>query len=57
MKKVSLVVLAVLLLSSCNTDPKFNVKGEVSDADGKMLYLEASGLEGIVPLDGKAKER
>lgn len=51
MKKVSLVVLAVLLLSSCNTDPKFNVKGEISGADGKMLYLEASGLEGIVPLD------
>lgn len=51
MKKISLVVLAVLLLSSCNTDPKFNVKGEVSGADGKMLYLEASGLEGIVPLD------
>ncbi|WP_071147753.1 DUF4369 domain-containing protein [Bacteroides ihuae] len=51
MKKVSLVALAVLLLSSCNTDPKFNVKGEISGADGKMLYLEASGLEGIVPLD------
>ncbi|MBP1613399.1 MAG: hypothetical protein H6Q13_847 [Bacteroidetes bacterium] len=51
MKKISLVVLAALLLSSCNTDPKFNVKGEVSGADGKMLYLEASGLEGIVPLD------
>ena len=40
-----------LALSSCNSDPKFNVKGDVSGADGKMLYLEASGLEGIVPLD------
>ena len=30
---------------------KFQVTGDVSGADGKMLYLEASGLEGIVPLD------
>lgn len=27
------------------------MNGDVSGADGKMLYLEASGLEGIVPLD------
>lgn len=51
MKKITLLALAVLALSSCNSDPKFNVKGEVSGADGKMLYLESSGLEGIVPLD------
>ena len=51
MKKVTLVALVALALSSCNSDPKFNVKGDVSGADGKMLYLEASGLEGIVPLD------
>ena len=51
MKKVTLVALVALALSSCNSDPKFNVKGDVSGADGKMLYLEASGLEGIVTLD------
>ncbi|WP_455592856.1 DUF4369 domain-containing protein [Bacteroides sp.] len=51
MKKLTLVALAALALSSCNSDPKFNVKGEVTGADGKMLYLESSGLEGIVPLD------
>lgn len=51
MKKLTLVALTALALSSCNSDPKFNVKGEVSGADGKMLYLESSGLEGIVPLD------
>lgn len=52
MKNRSLVALvAVAVLSSCNSDPKFNVQGEVSGADGKMLYLEASGLEGIVSLD------
>lgn len=51
MKKITLLTLAVLALSSCNSDPKFNVKGEVSGADGKMLYLESSGLEGVVSLD------
>lgn len=51
MKRVTLVALAALALSSCNSDPKFNVKGEVSGADGKMLYLEASALAGITPLD------
>lgn len=51
MKRVTLVALAALALSSCNSDPKFNVKGEISGADGKMLYLEASALAGITPLD------
>ncbi len=45
MKKVTLVALVALALSSCNSDPKFNVKGDVSGADGKMLYLEASDLK------------
>ncbi|MBC8592374.1 DUF4369 domain-containing protein [Oscillospiraceae bacterium N12] len=51
MKKITLVALAALALGSCNNGPQFNVNGEVADADGKMLYLEASGLEGIIPLD------
>lgn len=51
MKKITFVALAAIVLSSCNSDPKFNVKGEVSGADGKMLYLEASGLEGVTALD------
>lgn len=51
MKKITLAALMALALSSCNSDPKFSVKGTVSGADGKMLYLEASRLEGIVPLD------
>lgn len=51
MKKITFVALAAIVLSSCNSDPKFNVKGEVSGADGKMLYLEASGLEGVTSLD------
>ena len=43
--------LAAIALGACNSVPKFKVEGEVSGADGKMLYLEASALEGIVPLD------
>lgn len=45
------MALAAVALSACNSEPKFKVEGEVSGADGKMLYLEASALEGIVPLD------
>ena len=51
MKKICIVALAALALSACNSEPKFKVEGEVSGADGKMLYLEAAALEGIVPLD------
>ena len=51
MKKIFFMTLAAVALSACNSEPKFKVEGEVSGADGKMLYLEASALEGIVPLD------
>ena len=53
MKKICFVALAALALSACNSEPKFKVEGEVSGADGKMLYLEAAALEGIVPLDSE----
>lgn len=51
MKKLFVVALAAVALSACNSEPTFKVEGEVTGADGKMLYLEASSLEGIVPLD------
>ena len=51
MKKITFVALAALALSSCNSGPQFKVNGVVSDANGKMLYLESSALEGIIPLD------
>ncbi len=51
MKKISLFIFGTLVLASCNKEPKFNIKGTVSDAEGKMLYLEASGIEGVEPLD------
>lgn len=51
MKKICFIALAALALSACDSEPKFKVEGEVSGAEGKMLYLEAAALEGIVPLD------
>ena len=51
MKKVTFAALAALTITACSSGPKFQVNGDVSGADGKMLYLEASGLEVIVPLD------
>ena len=51
MKKLVVIALAAAALSACDSEPKFKVEGEVTGAEGKMLYLEASALEGIVPLD------
>lgn len=51
MKKLFVLALVAVALGACDSEPKFKVEGEVKDADGKMLYLEASALEGIVPLD------
>ncbi len=51
MKKLFVMALAAMALSACDSEPKFKVEGEVTGADGKTLYLEASALEGIVPMD------
>lgn len=57
MKKITIAALAALTITACSSGPQFQVNGDVSGADGKMLYLEASGLEGIAPLDSvKLKE-
>ena len=57
MKKITFVALAALTITACSSGPKFQVNGDISGADGKMLYLEASGLEGIAALDSvKLKE-
>ena len=51
MKKFLFLFAAVLLLAACSTSPKFHVQGTIEDAEGKMLYLEAMPLEGIVVSD------
>lgn len=51
MKKLCLLIMGIIALSSCNTEPKFGVKGIITDADGKTLYLESSGIEKTGVLD------
>lgn len=51
MKKVTFAALTALTITACSSGPSFEINGDVSGADGKMLYLEASGLEGISVLD------
>jgi peroxiredoxin len=51
MKRFYLVIFLILLLNACDSGLNFHVTGEVSDAKGKTLYLEASLLEGISLLD------
>lgn len=51
MKKIFYAALASALLGACSSGPQFEIEGNVSGADGKMLYLEASALEGILPMD------
>jgi peroxiredoxin/outer membrane murein-binding lipoprotein Lpp len=51
MKKMYWMALAALVLSACNPAQKFEIEGNVSDAAGKVLHLEAATLQGIVPLD------
>ena len=44
------IILFALCLFSCNSEQKFNVTG-TADSEGRTIYLEASSIEGIVPLD------
>lgn len=51
MKKILFMALATVVLGACQSDKKFHVRGEVSGAEGKMLYFEASQIDGVVALD------
>ena len=53
MKKNVYFVLVLLMLafSACNQEPQFKVEGTVTGAADKMLYLEASAIAGIQPID------
>ncbi|MCP9610639.1 thioredoxin-like domain-containing protein [Coprobacter tertius] len=50
MKKYSILFIFGILLCSCHND-KFTVKGTISGADGKTLYLEASEITRNLILD------
>ena len=53
MKKLSILLTfaIVLLVAACSPSSKFTVEGKVSGAADKMIYLEASKLQGLVVLD------
>lgn len=53
MKRNAYIAAALLFagFTACNNEPAFKVQGEVIDAADKMLYLEQTGLDGIVALD------
>ncbi|CDA76345.1 uncharacterized protein BN697_02512 [Bacteroides sp. CAG:530] len=53
MKRNAYIAAALLFagLTACNNEPAFTVEGEVTDAADKVLYLEQTGLQGIVALD------
>ena len=51
MRKIVYAALVAAALSACGSDPQFKVEGEVTGAEGSMLYMEASALGGIMPLD------
>ena len=51
MKNFLMYILAVMLMAACDPSPKFQVKGTVEGAENEMLYLEATTLEGVQPLD------
>lgn len=69
MKRICLYLCAVLLLAGCKHAPQFEVRGQLSDAEGETLFLEHTGLlatevedscelnsDGIFVLHGKAPE-
>lgn len=53
MKRNTYLLAAMLSagLMACHNEPAFEVEGTVAGAADKMLYLEHTGLEGIVALD------
>ena len=51
MRKVFYTMFAAAILGACSSGEQFKIQGEVTEGDGKTLVLEASALEGIIPLD------
>lgn len=55
MKRISYLFLAFVLIAalvcSCNSGSTFTIEGQVSDADGKKLYLEAARIDGVALID------
>lgn len=51
-KQFILVAGSVLLtLAACESEPHFTIKGNISDAEDKMLYLEEAGVSAVTAID------
>lgn len=48
---IGVASIMAAMLTACESGPKFQVEGTISEADGKMLYLEAMTLDGIQRID------
>ena len=56
-KTLSLIAAGMLMMTSCDNTPKFQVEGKIEGAKDSMLYLAKSTLEGVQNLDSvKLKE-
>lgn len=51
MKNIAWAALLLGTMAACQSGPQFHLTGEVSQAEGKTLYLEASTLDGVQQLD------
>ena len=53
MKNKSILLAGVILagLAACEKEPHFTITGTIEGAADKMLYLEASGITAITPVD------
>jgi peroxiredoxin len=51
MKKFLVISVTALLLISCNSSDKFKLSGKITSADGKMIYLEHTGLLSTETID------
>lgn len=53
MKKNIYFLISIIFISicSCKDDPRFQVEGVITEAEGQMLYIEHIDMENITPLD------
>ena len=51
MKKILLFAIVIILFAACT--PKSNISGSMTDAEGKTIYLEHTGLTATTVLDSK----
>ena len=51
LRSISAFICIILAFTACNKNPKFEIEGTISHADGKVLYFELFGINKTVILD------